>query len=338
MEKKTFKDLEREVWLEGTCSGCGACVAVCPADAIYFARGNTLTPRSTGYCKADTDGVPCGACYEVCPRTTLFRPETLLGEFEEITAARSTFDVERKQSGGAVTAILMSALEEGLIDAVVTVTEDRWTLRPSSAVITSSDALVHHAGSRYSWWVPLLASLKEAVINRKCRKIAIVGVPCVVRATKTLRESEHDLLKPFGKAIRLVIGLFCTESFDYAKLVEGKLQQEHRIEPWQIRRLDVKGKLDVYLQDDSVVSIPLSELEECVRTGCRVCTDLTAVDADLSAGAIGSPDGYTTLIIRNEIGRGFVDHAIRRGKLETQGEINTKLIERLASQKAARTP
>ncbi len=338
MEKKTFKDLEREVWLEGTCSGCGACVAVCPADAIYFARGNTLTPKSTGYCKADTDGVPCGACYEVCPRTTLFRPETLLGEFEEITAARSTFDVERKQSGGAVTAILMSALEEGLIDAVVTVTEDRWTLKPSSAVITSSDALVHHAGSRYSWWVPLLASLKEAVINRKCRKIAIVGVPCVVRATKTLRESEHDLLKPFGKAIRLVIGLFCTESFDYAKLVEGKLQQEHRIEPWQIRRLDVKGKLDVYLQDDSVVSIPLSELEECVRTGCRVCTDLTAVDADLSAGAIGSPDGYTTLIIRNEIGRGFVDHAIRRGKLETQGEINTKLIERLAGQKAARTP
>lgn len=338
MEKKTFKDLEREVWLEGTCAGCGACVAVCPADALYFAPGETLTPKNTGYCKADTDGVLCGACYTVCPRTTLASPETLLGEFEEIVAAQSTFAVERKQSGGAVTAILMSALEEGLIDAVVTVTEDRWTLKPSSAVITSSEALVHHAGSRYAWWVPLVASLKEAVVARKCRRIAVVGVPCAVQATKALRESEHDLLKPFGKAIRLVVGLFCTETFDYAKLMEGKLQQEHRIDPWQIRRLDVKGKLDVHLQDDTVVSIPLAELEECVRPGCRVCTDLTAVGADISAGAIGSPDGCTTLIIRNETGRGFVDHAVRQGRLATSGEINTQLIERLAGQKAARTP
>ncbi len=195
MEKKTFKDLEAEVWLKGTCSGCGACVAVCPADAIYFPAGSTLAPVNAGYCKAATDGVPCGACYEVCPRTAPFRPETLLGSYTEIVAAQSTFDVERKQSGGAVTAILTNALEEGLIDAVVTVTEDRWTLRPSSAVITSSDALIHYAGSRYSWWVPLLASLKEAVINRKCRRIAVVGVPCVVRATKALRESEHDLLE-----------------------------------------------------------------------------------------------------------------------------------------------
>lgn len=338
MEKKTFKDLETEVWLKETCSGCGACVAVCPADALYFPAGDTRAPINSGYCKAVTDGVPCGACYEACPRTTLFRPETPLGSYTGIVSAQSTFDVERKQSGGAVTAILTSALEQGLIDAVVTVTEDRWTLRPSSAVITSSDTLIHHAGSRYSWWVPLLASLKEAAINRKYRRIAIVGVPCVVRATKALRESEHDLLRPFGRSIRLVIGLFCTETFDYEKLMEGKLRQEHRIEPWQIRRLDVKGKLDILLEDGSTTSIPLEELEACVRPGCRVCTDLTAVDADISAGAIGSPDGFTTLIIRSDTGRGFVDSAVRAGRLITGDEINQKIIERLAGQKAARAP
>ncbi len=120
--------------------------------------------------------------------------------------------------------------------------------------------------------------------------------------------------------------------------MEGKLRQEHQIEPWQIRRLNVKGKLEILLQDGSTTSIPLEELEACVRPGCHVCTDLTAVDADISAGAIGSPEGFTTLIVRNDTGRGFIDSAVRHGRLATGNEINTKIIERLAGQKAARKP
>ncbi|MCM2465321.1 Coenzyme F420 hydrogenase/dehydrogenase, beta subunit C-terminal domain [Methanoculleus oceani] len=336
MEMKTFKNLESEVWATDRCSGCGACVAVCPADALRFAPGKTATPVNIGYCKADNDGVPCGACYAACPRVDLASPGEMLGSYREIVAARSVLPVEHKQSGGAVTAILASALDEGLIDAVVTVTADPWTMKPSSAVITASEVLVRHAGSRYSWWVPLLASLKEAVVTRKYRRIAVVGVPCVARATQTIRTSDHELLRPYAKAIRLVIGLFCTEIFDYTNLVEGKLQSDLRIDPWEIRRLDIKGRLEVYLQDDRQVSIPLKDLEEAIRPGCRVCTDFTAVSADLSAGAVGSPEGYTTLVVRNDTGSGFVDRAIRRGKLETGGSVDLPAIERLAARKAQR--
>ncbi|WOX54914.1 MULTISPECIES: Coenzyme F420 hydrogenase/dehydrogenase, beta subunit C-terminal domain [unclassified Methanoculleus] len=336
MEMKTFKDLESEVWATNLCSGCGACVAVCPADALRFAPEDNTAPVNIGYCKAENDNVPCGACYAACPRTDLAAQGKMLGACQEVVAARSVFPVERKQSGGAVTAILVNALDEGLIDAVVTVTRDPWTMKPSSAVITSSDALIQHAGSRYAWWVPLLASLKEAVVTRKYRRIAVVGVPCVARATQMIRTSNHDLLKPYAKAIRLVIGLFCTETFDYAKLVEGKLQSEQKIEPWEINRLDIKGKMDVYLQDGEEVAIPLADLEESVRPGCRVCTDFTAVEADVSAGAVGSPDGYTTLIVRNDIGKGFVDRAVWRGKLATGGSVDLSAVERLAKKKAER--
>ena len=336
MEMKTFKDLESEVWATNLCSGCGACVAVCPADALRFAPEDNTAPVNIGYCKAENDNVPCGACYAACPRTDLAAQGKMLGACQEVVAARSVFPVERKQSGGAVTAILVNALDEGLIDAVVTVTRDPWTMKPSSAVIPSSDALIQHAGSRYAWWVPLLASLKEAVVTRKYRRIAVVGVPCVARATQMIRTSNHDLLKPYAKAIRLVIGLFCTETFDYAKLVEGKLQSEQKIEPWEINRLDIKGKMDVYLQDGEEVAIPLADLEESVRPGCRVCTDFTAVEADVSAGAVGSPDGYTTLIVRNDIGKGFVDRAVWRGKLATGGSVDLSAVERLAKKKAER--
>jgi len=132
MAAKTYQDLKTEVWDTGKCSGCGACVAVCPSDALSFAEGEMVaSPKSNGYCKQATDNVPCGACYAVCPRTG-DQPKETLGAYLELLSAKAAFEIPHRQSGGAVTAILTNALEEGLIDAVVTVTEDPWTLKPTS--------------------------------------------------------------------------------------------------------------------------------------------------------------------------------------------------------------
>ncbi|MEN6610578.1 MAG: Coenzyme F420 hydrogenase/dehydrogenase, beta subunit C-terminal domain [Methanoregulaceae archaeon] len=333
MAEKSYLDLKKEVWDKGTCSGCGACVAVCPADALFFVEGESgQSPKNNGYCKQAVDGVRCGACFDVCPRVV---PQTheALGKYREILAGKAAFEIPRKQSGGAVTAILMHALDAGLVDAVVTVAEDRWSMKPKAALITKSEALIHEAGSRYNWWVPLLASLKTAVIDRKYNRIAVVGVPCVVQAIHRMRTSENDLVQPFGKSIRLVIGLFCTETFDYRLLVEGKLVKDLKIEPWQIRKLDVRGKLDIQLAEGGTKTIALKELETCVRGGCHYCTDLTALNSDISAGSVGSPENMTTLIVRTETGQGFVRSAAAAGKLTTQPGIDLAAIEKLAKMK-----
>ncbi len=333
MAERSYLDLKSGVWDTGTCSGCGACVAVCPADALSFAEGEMVTsPQTTGYCKQATDSVRCGACYDACPRTGS-QPAETLGHYLEIVPAKAAFEIPRRQSGGAVTAILMNALDEGLIDAVVTVTEDRWSLKPSSVIITRSDVLVQQAGSRYSWWVPLLAALKNAVVERKLHRIAIVGVPCVVQAIARIRSSDNDLLKPYAKSIRLVVGLFCTEAFDYTALVQGKLRSHYKLEPQEIRKLDVKGKLEILKHDGSTVTVPLAELETCIRNGCHFCTDLTAVLSDISAGAVGSPAGNTTLIIRTPAGKGFVESAVRNNKLTLGTGADLAAVEKLATAK-----
>jgi coenzyme F420 hydrogenase subunit beta len=330
MAAKNYLDLKSEVWDEKVCSGCGACVAVCPADSLSFPeREMGISPASNGYCKQATDNVTCGACYAVCPRIGN-QPAETLGEYLELLSAKAGFEVPHKQSGGAVTAILANALDEGLIDAIVTVTEDRWTLKPSSVIITKTDVLIQEAGSRYSWWVPLLAALKTAVVGRKFKHIAVIGVPCAVQAVARMRESDNDLVMPFGKAIRLVIGLFCTESFDFQALITGKLKTTYHLEPHDIKKLNVKGKLEVLKQDGSTTTVPLAELETCIRTGCHTCTDLTAVRSDISAGAIGSPAGSTTLIVRTPVGKGFVDRAVRNHKLAISPGVDTATVEKLA--------
>lgn len=330
---KSYMDLKSEVWDTGRCSGCGACVAVCPADALSFEEGEMVAhPESNGYCKQATDSVNCGVCYSVCPRTG-DQPSETLGKYIRIISAKALFDVPRRQSGGAVTAIVANALDEGLIDAAVTVTEDRWTLKPSSVVITHSDVLIQQAGSRYSWWIPLLAALKYAVVERKYRRIAVVGVPCAVQAIARMKGSDNDLLIPYAKSIRLVIGLFCTETFDYQSLIQGKIRQHYKIEPQDIRKLDIKGKLEILKQDNTIMTISLSELDTCVRKGCHYCTDLTSVLADISAGAIGNPDGSTTLIIRTPAGMSFVESAVRNGKLISNTGVDLAAIEKLAGKK-----
>ena len=338
MAAKTYRNLKEEVWDQGLCSGCGACIAVCPADALHFpARDPGTAPVSSGYCKEETDGVPCGACVAVCPRAGDRVPKRMLGEYREIWPARAGFEVPRRQSGGAVTALLTHALEEGLIDAVVTIAEDRFTLMPRSVVITSREALVLEAGSRYQWWVPFLASLKEAVVERKHRRVAVVGVPCAIQALRLMKESDNQLVKPFGRSLRLLLGLFCTETFDYRVLVEQVLGKEQGVAPWEVKRLDVKGKLEVTLEGKPALVLPLASLEATVRPGCHACTDLTAVDADISAGAVGSPKGFTTLVVRTPEGKAFTDRALASGRLvKGEGTVDLAAIEKLAAAKAKR--
>jgi len=86
-------------------------------------------------------------------------------------------------------------------------------------------------------------------------------------------------------------------------------------------------------QDDSTLIVPLTELETCIRKGCNCCTDLTSVLSDISAGAVGSPRGTTTLIIRTSSGQGFVDSAVRNNKLVLGAPPDSAAIEKLASAK-----
>ncbi|MDD3317540.1 MAG: Coenzyme F420 hydrogenase/dehydrogenase, beta subunit C-terminal domain [Methanosarcina sp.] len=66
--------------------------------------------------------------------------------------------------------------------------------------------------------------------------------------------------------------------------------------------------------------------------------EFAALKADISAGSVGSPDGYTALVVRTLVGQHLLESAVASGKLSVGGEVSLGIIEKLAKKKMARKP
>ena len=97
----------------GKCSGCGACMAVCPKGAI------TMQEAADGcvYPVIDHDKcIRCGKCLRICD---FHRPETLRAPLAAWAAAgRDDVLVKQSASGGVFATLAMRWINEGGLVAV----------------------------------------------------------------------------------------------------------------------------------------------------------------------------------------------------------------------------
>ena len=321
-----YLDLKNNVWNVGLCTGCSICATVCPMKTIYF-DGDRL--MASVHCKNEKDCVPCGACVSCCPRIDTYKDKHGLGTVISAMAVRATIPVSKKQSGGAITAIVYNAVKRGLIDAVVTVGQDHATLQTYSTAISDPERIVTYAGTKYVWYTPPLLALRSIIEQGTARKVAVIGTPCVIQALRKMLESDNEVLTRFKSHIALLIGVFCTEIFDYATTMA--VLAERGVSPGDIRRMDIKKDIIVETYDGREETIPITE--RLHRPGCDACLDFAAVDADISAGSIGSDEGYTTILTRTHTGEFYLHSALENGCAEGVPLESTKLIETFAQRK-----
>ncbi len=276
------------------CSKCGTCVIVCPNDLIIFED----TPKLKDECLRKGNGM----CYDVCPRVSSggyqisirenFKEEYYYGKGNVVG-----------QDGGVVSTFLKYLLKNNKIDGAIVVGDDCW--KPISMVVQNAKDIEKCAKSKYT--VSVMDALKEAG-KMGIEKVAVVGLPCQINGLRKLQyfpylaKYDGELGKD-GKPVKLpkieyLIGLFCTEKFEYDELVN--VLSKYNIDIKDVEKFDIKkGKLLVFTKDKEY-KIPLSEIKEC--SGCKVCRDFDAKLSDVSIGCAGSPEGYSTVIIRTEKG------------------------------------
>ena len=332
-----FDRLSRDVPL-GICLKCGGCVASCPVDSIDIEDDS---PRLIGEC------IDCGNCYANCPQVTpddeiqkrVFSDDAssdVLGHCEAAYSGKTNnHSIEKvAQDGGIVSSILASLLDAGYIDGAIVVDRDsEW--RPEPRIVTAEGGIIDCSGTKYVQ-TDVLSLLKKGVEERSLEDIAVVGTPCQVKGLRSLTTGDNKI-EDLSESIKLVIGLFCSESFTYKGLFEEKLKNSLGINPSEISKMDIKGRLIIELKDGSKEELKLEDLEEQVFPPCNFCSDFSAELADISVGGVGSPDGYSTILVRTEIGRVSLEKAQDRGAFSKKdlAEVDPgiELVERLSSKK-----
>lgn len=211
---------------EGTCTGCGACAAICPKAAI------TLTPGEGGfpYPRVDpTRCVGCGACDRVCPlgaEAVLRRPARRALAAWDLGEGRAA-----STSGGAFGAIARAVITGG--GAVCAAALELPEGRVRHAIVEDEAGLARVRRSKYlqSETAP---ALREALgLLRKGRRVLFVGTPCQVAGWRRLTV-------PFGDrapACDLVCG-----GVPSPALFAAYLREEERRAGAPIRDYDFRDK------------------------------------------------------------------------------------------------
>jgi hypothetical protein len=86
----------------------------------------------------------------------------------------------------------------------------------------------------------------------------------------------------------------------------------------QVQKMDInKGKFHIYYdpQSEPVKSYTIRQLDKFKSSSCNFCTDLTAENADLAVGSVGSGAKKNTVFARSGLGAEIIEDAAEKGYL-----------------------
>jgi formate dehydrogenase subunit beta len=236
----------------------------------------------------------------------------------DVYLARSTDQeiVKKAECGGAVTALLRSALESGQVDAVLaTRARDGNRYDGIPVLITDPQEVVGTAGALHASPVNLARCLKEHLDGAAKLRIAVVCKPCDAKAIVELAKREQITIDNV-----LLIGLNCTGTLSPAT-ARRMFEEEFGVDPDDVVREDIEdGRLTVWLGDGTEVRRDLAALEEKGlgrRENCRRCETSIPTMADVACGKWGVEDGKkaTFVEVLSEKGATLVDGAVAANHL-----------------------
>lgn len=293
--KESFTTLKENIIDNLLCTSCGACKGICPKHVIAFAdRENDCVPTLTGEC------IECGMCYRACVAggfdfEKLRETQVELQGDKKDSADESYFICHAKDpliwkngaSGGFVTAALLYALDKGIINHVVVITNDTekpWL--PMPLLAHTKEEIIGAMQSKYCV-VPTLEVLSE--VKKVKEPVALVTLPCQAQAMMNIRKQFPGMFKN----VVLTIGLMCGNSLPFAATkdvlehigvnnVEDIIDLKYRDGLWH-------GDLHVRLKDGSEKGIPYVEYMRYMgdfyrKQRCKMCVDGDAMFSDISSG------------------------------------------------------
>ena len=304
---KGADELQSEVQQADLCTGCGMCVGLCPY----------IKEMEEKVALIERCGQSDGRCYRFCPRTATDldaldemafgakRDDPVLGSYRSLSMVKSDDAAIHAagQYGGVATALVIHALEKGIVDAaLLTRYSERKGALPRPAVARTREEVLACSGSKYTA-APTLSALNELLETGE--KIAVVGRPCQVTSIRKMQRYDD---RPEVQNIHMVIGLFCLWALDYRRYLPYLSEQ---VDLKQIEKIDIPKNDDFIVHTDKgIARVPIEKIKSFIRPSCEVCFDVTAELADISLGSTEWQDDWNTMVVRSEAGEQLVNESL----------------------------
>ena len=330
------------------CTGCGTCAGICPTSALKMIKNDSkgiYLPQLNG-----NDCNQCGICFEICPghsvdfkglNLAVFGKEqadSLIGNYMNLYIGHATNHEIRynSASGGLVTAILIFALEEGIIDgALVTRMKEDNPLEPEPFIARTREDIIEASKSKYC---PVPANLALKEILKEDGEFAVVGLPCHIHG---IRKAEV-VNKKMKEKIVLHLGIFCSYNRNF--LATEYLLQKFHIKKKDVTKLDYRGEgwiggMTITSKNGNKKFIPHTTYwtrmlrSYFVPRRCILCSDQCCELADISFGDIWLPEyrddkiGTSVVISRSVLGEALLQSAALKRIIELNNIDKVKIIE-----------
>jgi len=338
----TFEDLKNEVIDAGLCCLCGGCTSFCRENKLHAIDFRNGLPDYVDKERC----LKCGICYMLCPVTDELEEEMEkkygkgLGKIIDIYSARSTDEkvLEVCCDGGVVTSLLHYMMDVHYIDGALVAKKTKAGSMP--VIATSYHELLACAGATlatipsldkieyYSTYTKVIPELRKIQYGGM-EEIALTGTPC---QTKTIRKMQLVNVLPSG-SIKFIIGLFCIENFSFDAVNAAKFEEIIGGRLSDIKKINIKDKMIISFKDGSRKEMDLDALKMVAREACIKCRiPFSNIYGDISVGGVGSPEGYTTVVIRSEEGKRVFEEAIEEGYIELHPEFNDEMADKIMEQ------
>lgn len=334
----------REVLSGDLCSGCGLCAGLTGSPMTVEPPGFNR-PRISRPVPPQIEQAIAQSCpgLVVAPWPPAPNSHEYWGPYLDLYTGHAADPLLRHKgsSGGLLSALLLHALKQGLVDGVVEVGPD--PARPTANQIilsTSESDILNGAGSRYAPSSPL-HQINELL--EYDGRLAFVGKPCDVSALRLYGRSDRRVEERFP----LVLSFFCAgvPSLDRSDAVVRKLGLEPQsLKSFRYRGDGWPGDAKAVAKDGTERRMTYAdswggELSKEVQFRCKICPDAVGGSADLVCADawFADEEGYPTfddlpgrslVIPRSPAGAQLLRDAARAGAVEIDADsVDPRAIE-----------
>lgn len=318
------------------CAGCGLCASVSRgAIAMQLNASGYSRPVQHSPVSGEAEAIIASTCpgAVVAPWDQTANPHPVWGPLRRVATGSAVAEPVRFEgsSGGALSALLIQALETGTVDRVVHVVAD--PNDPIGNLISCSrtpEEVLAGAGSRYTASSPLI-DIDQ--ILAEGGRLAFVGKPCDVSALRRLAEVDPRV----DRHVPLMFSFFCggmPSRNGVSRILDAMEIDQGELVSFRYRGRGWPGRATATTRTGRVGDMSYEEswggyLAKDVQFRCKICPDAVGGVADIACadawygGEAGYPTfeeqaGRSLIIARSEVGLRFLESAVEGCALEVE--------------------